>query len=400
MGTGHGALPPDRLGFGACRSARTTTGEVVFNTAMTGYQESLTDPSYAGQILTMTAPQIGNYGVSKEDLESSAPQVAGFVIRELSRIQDNYRSGSDLDTWLADAGVLGIEQIDTRALVRIVRVEGALRGVISCDPALGDTELVDLARASASMAGANLAAGVSGDCGTDWNEGLGEWRADGGPDVARRFKVVALDCGAKRNILRNLAERGCDVTILPWDASADAIRAAAPDGLFVSNGPGDPAAVEATIATLRGLVGELPIFGICLGHQMLALAMGATSFKLPFGHRGANQPVRNVLTGAVEISSQNHGFCVDPDSLAGADCEVTHVHLNDGTLAGFRHCSEPILAVQYHPEASPGPHDSAYLFDCFVEMMATRQPISAERMTALQALYRTSVATAAGSPAD
>jgi len=358
-------------------------GEVVFNTAMTGYQEALTDPSYAGQILTMTSPMIGNYGVSSEDVESAKPQVAGFVIRELSRVRSNYRAEMDLAQWLASHGVLGIEAIDTRALVRRLREGGAMSGIISCAADKTDAELVEVARAAPSMAGQNLAKSMSPAAAYDWSESLGLWRLphqSETPDHSRRWRVLAMDCGAKQNIFRHLAQRGCDVHAVPYDMSADAIRAMKPDGLFISNGPGDPAAVDAAIATLREMAGEIPTFGICLGHQLLALALGATTYKLKFGHRGANQPVRNLLTGQVEITSQNHGFCVDQASLEAVGCEATHVHLNDGTLAGFRHATKPIFSVQHHPEASPGPHDACYLFDCFIEMMRSGQPVNAEMM--------------------
>ena len=373
--------------FGACDKPLTSVGEVVFNTAMTGYQEALTDPSYAGQVLTMTASMIGNYGVTAEDVESSKPQVAGFVIRELSRIPSNQRSIIDLHSWLAKASILGIEGIDTRALVRRLRTSGSMKGAISCDAAKSDAQLVEMARNAPDMSGCNLAAGVSVRERSQWTEDLGEWTPahaartiEALPRAGKRFRVLALDCGAKRNIYRNLAERGCEITVVPHDMSTAEIRAFNPDGLFISNGPGDPAAVDATIKTLREVAGEYPTFGICLGHQLLALALGARTYKLKFGHRGANQPVRNVLTGQVEITSQNHGFCVDPESLEGLDCEVTHLHMNDQTVAGFRHRSNPIFAVQYHPEASPGPHDSGYLFDAFMRMMASRKPLSADEM--------------------
>lgn len=380
--------------FGACDQPVTSTGEVVFNTAMCGYQEAITDPSYSGQILTMTAPMMGNYGINPEDVESTRPQIAGFVIRELSRIPSNYRSTVDLSTWLADAGVLGIEGIDTRALVRLLRTNGSMRGVISCDESISHEELVSLARSIPSMAGQNLAACVSPRASTEWTEDLGEWSLMHSPDsesratdqTAKPLRVLALDCGAKRNIYRNLAERGCAVKVVPHDLRPEQIRKMKPDGLFISNGPGDPGAVEATIATLLTVAGEIPTFGICLGHQLLALALGAKTYKLKFGHRGANQPVRNLLTGRIEITSQNHGFCVDTDSLAGVGAEITHLHLNDQTLAGFRHLTRPMFCVQYHPEASPGPHDSAYLFDCFIEMMRTGRPVDAESMMRAQNL--------------
>jgi carbamoyl-phosphate synthase small subunit len=369
------------LGCGATGSA---LGEVVFNTAMCGYQEAITDPSYTGQILTMTAPEMGNYGVATEDGESRSAAVAGFVVREAILEPSNHRAVAGLSEWLAKSGVIGIEGIDTRALVRILRIKGALRGILFVGTAKTDEELVAMAKALPSMAGQNLAGCVSPTSGSTWREGLGEWTLRGQPRAGRTFKVVALDCGAKHNIYRNLAERGCEIEVVPHDLSAAEIRARKPDGLFISNGPGDPAAVERTIATLREIAGEVPTFGICLGHQLLALALGAKTWKLKFGHRGANQPVRNLLTGRVEITSQNHGFCVDEKTLRAAGGEPTHVHLNDGTLAGFRHTAKPIFSVQYHPEASPGPHDSAYLFDCFVTMMQTRRPITAADMEAAQ----------------
>jgi carbamoyl-phosphate synthase small subunit len=358
--------------FGACEQPHSVPGEVVFNTAMTGYQEALTDPSYAGQILTFTAPMIGNYGICTEDVESPRPHVAGFVIRELARLHSNHRAVGDLSAWLSKANVLGLEGLDTRALVRRLRMLGAMRGVISCDESAGDADLLALARSSPAMAGRNLAATVSPREASTWTGDLGPRR------------VLAIDCGAKHSIYRHLADRGCEVMTAPHDVDADRIRELKPDGLFVSNGPGDPAAVNETIGLLRKVAGEFPTFGICLGHQLLALALGAETYKLKFGHRGANQPVRNLLTGQVEITSQNHGFCIDRETLAGIKCEETHVHLNDGTVAGFRHRSRPIFSVQYHPEASPGPHDSAYLFDCFAHMMRTGEPIDAEAMRQAQ----------------
>ena len=364
--------------FGTHDPTHTAVGEVVFTTALTGYQEALTDPSYAGQILTFTAPMIGNYGISQEDVESAGPQVAGVVIRELSRVRSNHRAMDDLSPWLAEAGIPGIQGVDTRALVRRLRVGGAMRGVISTDPSPADRELVEHARSIPVMSGRNLAAGVSPAAASQWTEDP----TDGS------LRVLVLDCGAKRNILRHLAALGCDVTVAPHDLSAQQILAHRPDGVLVSNGPGDPAAVTETIEILREIAPNVPTFGICLGHQLLALALGAKAYKLKFGHRGANQPVRNVLTGRVEITSQNHGFCIDTDSLAGIDCEVTHINLNDGTLAGFRHRSKPIFAVQYHPEASPGPHDSTYLFECFVHLMETRRPIDASAMQSAQAAPR------------
>ncbi|MEO1236526.1 MAG: glutamine-hydrolyzing carbamoyl-phosphate synthase small subunit [Planctomycetota bacterium] len=365
---------------------RCTDGEVCFNTSLSGYQEVLTDPSYAGQIVTMTCPLIGNYGVNPRDLESAKAQVRGFVVRELSNVVSNHRATASLEDWLKREGVTGITGVDTRALTRRLRNEGALRGVLCTDPSLDDAELVDRARSSPSLVGRNLVAEVSLPGARQWDEDLGDWAPLHGPvpKADKRFKVVALDCGAKLNILRNLTDAGCDVTVLPHDTPPEAVREHAPDGLFVSNGPGDPAAVQPTIDHLKQLVQDQPTFGICLGHQLLSLALGAETFKLKFGHRGGNQPVQNLGTQKVEITSQNHGFVVDPDSLAKAGGEPTHLNLNDRTLEGFRHADLPLFAVQYHPEASPGPHDSRYLFDCFIEMMNTQQSPSAEHMDRAQ----------------
>lgn len=372
-----GALVRGRA-FGAVHRGLVVEAEVVFNTAMTGYQESLTDPSYRGQILVQTFPLIGNTGANPVDLESERVQVAGFVVRELARRHSSYRASQSLSAFLADAGVLGLEGVDTRALTRRLRTEGAMTGVLTDDPGISDAELVERARNAPSMAGQNLVTQVGRSERGEWAESLGAWTWD--PQRAERagepLRVLALDCGAKRNILRNLVDRGCSVTVIPHDTPAAEIKAAFErgefDGLFISNGPGDPAAVEETVATLRELVrGEtaIPTFGICLGHQLLALAAGAKTYKLPFGHRGANQPVLDRLLGRVEITSQNHGFAVDRESLEAAGGEVTHVHLNDGTVAGFRLLDRPVFCVQHHPEASPGPHDAGKLFDAFVESM-------------------------------
>ena len=362
------------------------SGEVVFNTAMSGYQEALTDPSYAGQILAMTAPLIGNYGVNLEDVESEKVQVGGFVVRELSRVRSNFRSSGNLDDWLFENSVLGLSGVDTRALTRRLRISGSLRGVVCADSTIGDVELIRMASNAPTMAGANWVQAVSGGEKRSWNDGLGEWGKRGVIHEGRRWRVVTLDCGAKRNILRHLVDRGCEVTILPPDSSAESIRALNPDGLFVSNGPGDPSAVDKTVAILREVAGKFPTFGICLGHQLLCLALGGSTYKLKFGHRGINHPVKNIMTGRVEITSQNHGFAVDPDSFpSNGECVATHFHLNDGTLAGFRHTRLPIFAVQYHPEASPGPHDSGYLFDLFIRMMETAKPIGESDLQAIAA---------------
>ena len=348
---------------------RTTDGEVCFNTSLSGYQEVLTDPSYAGQIETMTCPLIGNYGVNELDLESARVHVAGFVVRELAQLASNYRCTSSLEQWLAAQKVTGITGIDTRALTRKLRITGAMNGVLSTEPR-SDEDLVAAARAAPGLVGRNLVAQVAPKTARTWDAGLGDWQPIHGSVAARtrRFRVAALDCGAKINILRNLVDSGCDVVVLPYDVSAEQILEHRPDGVFVSNGPGDPEAVSQTITALRRLLGKVPIFGICLGHQLLALACGAKTYKLKFGHRGANQPVMNHATQRVEITTQNHGFAVAGESLP-AELEVTHVNLNDDTIEGLRHRSQPAFSVQYHPEASAGPHDSSYLFEQFRAML-------------------------------
>ena len=348
-------------------------GEVVFNTSMTGYQEILTDPSYNGQIVTMTYPLIGNTGVNDIDTESVRPQVQGFVIKELAQLHSNYRAGTDLDTYLRASGILAIQGIDTRALTKHIRTVGAQRGVISTEDADADS-LVAKAKASPSLVGRDLVKEVTCEAACEWAQPLddifGE-RGEGGAPPAPAVnapRVVAIDCGAKRNILRHLVSRGCRVTVVPASATADEILALEPDGVMLSNGPGDPEGVPYVIETVKRLLGKTPIFGICLGHQMLSLALGAKTFKLKFGHRGSNQPVMRLSNRKVEITCQNHGFAVDPDTLPD-DAEMTHVHLNDQTCSGMRHRTLPAFSVQYHPEASAGPHDSEYLFDDFLKLM-------------------------------
>lgn len=364
----------------------TTGGEVVFNTGMSGYQEVLTDPSYWGQIVTMTYPEMGNYGINDEDVEARTGrvQVAGFAVKEVSPRVSNFRATRSLHEYLAENGVTGIAGIDTRALTRHIRTAGAVNGVISTE-VLDDAELVGRAQQVPPMLGLDLVCRVSPPADYAWADGYSSAFAQGHRDHGEKvFNVVALDCGAKVNILRNLVECGCNVHVLPSASSAEAILDRKPDGLFVSNGPGDPDAVAETIENLRKLIGQVPIFGICLGHQLLTHAVGGKTYKLKFGHRGSNQPVRNEATGKVEITSQNHGFVADGDSLASAGAQVTHVNLNDQTVEGFTHLSEAVFSVQYHPEASPGPHDATYLFDCFRDMMETGQAPTAEQMHAAQ----------------
>jgi carbamoyl-phosphate synthase small subunit len=356
-----------------------TLGEVVFNTAMTGYQEVLSDPSYKGQIVAMTYPLIGNYGVNDEDMESMAIQVEGFIVREYMPYPSNWRSQKTLRDFLEEAKILGVEGIDTRALTKHIRTAGAMKGMM----ATGDRnpeELLEKVRAYPGLVGRDLVANVTTPSPYLWQEGRRglEWKpgmsgADIWPDLKYPYKVVALDYGIKYNILRHLAGRDCQVIVLPAKAKPADILALQPDGLFLSNGPGDPAAVTYAIETVHALLPELPIFGICLGHQILGLAMGGTTFKLKFGHRGGNQPVKDLRTGKVEITSQNHGFCVDIRSLENKDVELTHINLNDETLEGMRHRKLPVYSVQYHPEASPGPHDSTYLFDNFLTLMQKKR---------------------------
>ncbi len=346
-------------------------GEVVFNTSITGYQEILTDPSYRGQIITMTYPMIGNVGINHQDCESTRPHVAGFIVRENSRLRSNYRSEESLTSYLVSQSVVAIAGIDTRALVRRIRDQGAQRGILSTTDFNHDS-LIEKARNSLGLVGRDLVREVIPEKARQWSEPLydlgGSTSVDPAQHSTSAFHVVCLDFGMKWNIARHLAYRGNRVTILPGTASAQDILALEPDGVFLSNGPGDPEPLTYAQDTIRSVLGKKPVFGICLGHQLLSLASGAKTFKLKFGHRGSNQPVLQCGTGRVEITSQNHGFAVEEPSLPSC-LEITHRNLNDNTIAGVRHTQVPAFSVQYHPEASAGPHDSAYLFDDFQKMM-------------------------------
>jgi carbamoyl-phosphate synthase small subunit len=346
------------------------SGEVVFNTAITGYQEIFTDPSYSGQIVVLTYPQIGNYGANDADSEAVRPFIEGLVVREFSGLSSNWRAEETAQEFLAGSGVPVITGIDTRALVRHLRSRGVMRGVLSA-VSTEARELVERARQSPSMTGLDLATRVSTRERYEWElpvEACSPSEHVGAPREGR-LHVIAYDFGMKRNILRRLVQAGCRLTVVPAGTSAEDVMALKPSGVFLSNGPGDPEPLTHQAGQVRKLIGRVPIFGICLGHQILGLAMGGKTYKLKFGHRGANHPVLNQVTGKVEITSHNHGFAVDPDSLNLNEIEITHMNLNDETLEGFRHRSHPVFCVQYHPEAAPGPHDSQYLFDDFVGLM-------------------------------
>jgi carbamoyl-phosphate synthase small subunit len=349
------------------------TGEVVFNTAITGYQEVFTDPSYSGQIVVLTYPQIGNYGSNDGDNESAKPHIEGLVVREFSPLSSNWRADETAQQFLTNSGVPVISEIDTRRLVRHLRSRGVMRGVLSAGsiPRPDSQTLVERARNSPSMAGLDLATRVSTADRYDWNSGIIRASPSDreGSEAEIRHHVVAYDFGIKRNILRRLVHSGCRVTVVPAGTTAEDVLDLKPDGVFLSNGPGDPEPLDYQARQIRKLVGKTPIFGICLGHQILGLALGGKTYKLKFGHRGANHPVLNQITNKVEITSHNHGFAVDADSLNLNELEITHMNLNDETLEGFRHRSHPVFCVQYHPEAAPGPHDSHYLFDDFVKLM-------------------------------
>ncbi|MEZ6134120.1 MAG: glutamine-hydrolyzing carbamoyl-phosphate synthase small subunit [Pirellulaceae bacterium] len=354
----------------AIGAAGEAAGEVVFNTSMTGYQEILTDPSYHGQIVTMTYTEIGNYGTNEHDVESDHPQVAAFVVRADSRLHSNFRSQAGLSDYLKQHNIVAISGVDTRALVRHIRSHGAMKGMVSTTD-LDEQSLVEKARKSPSLVGRDLVREVVPAKLRSWNEALyrlDENRVCLGEADASKPHIVCLDFGMKWNIPRHLFERGNRVTILPGTATASEVLDQKPDGIFLSNGPGDPEPLDYAIKTIRELIGQRPIFGICLGHQLLSLAAGAKTFKLKFGHRGSNQPVLNVENGRVEITSQNHGFAVEEASLP-ADLTVTHRNLHDDTIAGVRHRTAPAFSVQYHPEASAGPHDSQYLFDQFQQSL-------------------------------
>ncbi len=346
-------------------------GEVVFNTSMTGYQEILTDPSYNGEIVTMTYPQIGNYGINSEDVESSQPFLSGFVVKESCPFPSNFRSEMSLDDYLKQNSIVGIEGIDTRALVRHIRTAGAQTGIISSidtDPA----SLIEKAQKAPSIVGRDLVKEVT--CAESYHATEEVWQLGEGykdsSDTVKPYKVVAYDFGIKRNILRNLRSAGCDVTVVPATTSSEEVLSMNPDGVFLSNGPGDPEPLVYAQDNIRQLLGRVPIFGICLGHQLLSIALGAKTYKLKFGHRGGNQPVLDHKRAQVEITSQNHGFAVDAGSLDPEQVSVTHVNLNDDTVEGIQHKTLPAFSVQYHPEASPGPHDAKYLFERFIQMMA------------------------------
>jgi carbamoyl-phosphate synthase small subunit len=358
---------------GTVMSARSFTGhgeavgEIVFNTSMSGYQEVLTDPSYTGQLVTMTYPLIGNYGVNSEDMESAGVHPRAFLVREYQDQPSNFRATGTLADFLRQYGVLGVEGLDTRMLTRKIRTTGAMKALVSTED-LDPESVVRRAREWSGLIGRDMVERVASPVMYRWQDGAPVPGSSFPEQAGGRFKVVAYDFGIKYNQLRLLAARGCRVLVVPAITSAQEVLDLAPDGVFLSNGPGDPAGVRGVVSNMQTLLGKVPIFGICLGHQMLGLAYGGSTYKLKFGHRGGNQPVKDLLTGKVEITSQNHGFCVDPTSLP-SNVEVTHINLNDGSLEGMRHREYPAFSVQYHPEYAPGPHDAQYLFDRFIQLM-------------------------------
>ncbi|WAC08577.1 MAG: glutamine-hydrolyzing carbamoyl-phosphate synthase small subunit [Thermodesulfobacteriota bacterium] len=352
-----------------------TTGEVVFNTSLSGYQEVLTDPSYKGQIVTMTYPLIGNYGINEEDSESEKPQVEGFVVRELSSLPSNWRSQKTLDEYFKEYSIVGIQGIDTRALTKHIRDAGAQLGIISTVD-LDPQSLREKLEKAPQYVGRDLVKEVTCNHSYEWKEGT--WSFPGGDKKPsrpkeERFNVIVYDYGVKRNILRHLVDEGCDVTVVPASFPAEDVLGLRPQGVCLSNGPGDPAALPYVVDNIKKLIGKLPIMGICMGHQILGLALGGKTYKLKFGHRGGNQPVKDLVTGNVAITAQNHGFCVDLETLDTREVFLTHINLNDQTLEGFQHKQLPLFSVQYHPEAAPGPHDASYLFKQFCELMKHAQ---------------------------
>ncbi len=362
------ALADGRVFYGRAFGATgEISGEVVFNTSMTGYQEILTDPSYRGEIVTMTYPQIGNCGINREDVESGKPHLAGFIIKELCEFPSNWRSEMSLDAYLKEHNIIGLSGIDTRSLVRHIRDKGAQTGILSTID-LDQASLVAKAKAAPSIVGQDLVQEVTCASSYNWTESTWDLAEGYGEGETPEFKVVAYDFGIKRNILRNLVSKGCDVTVVPAKTSAEEVLAMQPDGVFLSNGPGDPEPITYAQDNIRNLLGKVPLFGICLGHQLLSIALGGKTYKLKFGHRGGNQPVRRGEGHDVEITSQNHGFAVDAGSLQD-DAIVTHINLNDNTVEGLKHKIYPAFSVQYHPEASPGPHDANYLFGEFITLM-------------------------------
>jgi len=347
-------------------------GEIVFNTSLSGYQEVLTDPSYTGQIVTMTYPLIGNYGINPEDMESAAVHPKAFLVKEYCPYPSNYRSTKTLADFLKEFDVLGVEGFDTRALVKHIRTKGAMRGVVSTKD-LNRESLVEKAKQWTGLVGQDMVKRVTCSSPYAWidNRPVDGSDFSGFNSTDGAFKVVAFDFGIKYNQLRLLTEKGCRVQVVPATTNAETVLAMNPDGIFLSNGPGDPEGVEGVVDSIKSLLGKKPVFGICLGHQMLGLAYGAKAYKLKFGHRGGNQPVKDLTTGRVEITSQNHGFCIDKNSLPKDDVEITHINLNDNSLEGMRHTRYPAFSVQYHPEFAPGPRDAKYLFDRFIDMMKT-----------------------------